>query len=81
MVTQIGSLDKVIKYYKKNTEEEFRSYLRYFEREQASSEMQKKIVEEVEITPEEVRNFFKSIPKEDLLLWCRNGGGSNSNYA
>jgi peptidyl-prolyl cis-trans isomerase SurA len=26
MVTQIGSLDKVIKYYKKNTEEEFRSY-------------------------------------------------------
>jgi peptidyl-prolyl cis-trans isomerase SurA len=35
MVTQIGSLDKVIKYYKKNTEEEFRSYFRYFEREQA----------------------------------------------
>jgi peptidyl-prolyl cis-trans isomerase SurA len=31
------------------------------------------IVEEVEITPEEVRNFFKSIPKEDLPLWCRNG--------
>jgi hypothetical protein len=35
--------------------------------------MQKKIVEEVEITPEEVRNFFKSIPKEDLPFWCRNG--------
>jgi peptidyl-prolyl cis-trans isomerase SurA len=34
MVTQIGSLDKVIKYYKKNTEEEFK-LLRYFEREQA----------------------------------------------
>jgi peptidyl-prolyl cis-trans isomerase SurA len=34
MVTQIGSLDKVIKYYKKNTEEEF-NLLRYFEREQA----------------------------------------------
>jgi peptidyl-prolyl cis-trans isomerase SurA len=43
--------------------------------------MQKKIVEEVEITPEEVRNFFKSIPKEDLPLWCRNGSSSNSNYA
>jgi peptidyl-prolyl cis-trans isomerase SurA len=26
--------------------------------------MQKKIVEEVEITPEEVRNFFKSIQKK-----------------
>jgi peptidyl-prolyl cis-trans isomerase SurA len=43
--------------------------------------MQKKIVEEVEITPEEVRNFFKSIPKEDLPFWCRNGGSANSNYA
>ena len=28
--------------------------------------MQKKIVDEVEITPEEVRNFFKKIPKDDL---------------
>ena len=28
--------------------------------------MQKKIVDAVEITPEEVRNFFKSIPKEEL---------------
>jgi hypothetical protein len=30
--------------------------------------MQKKIVEEVEITPEEVRNFFKSIPRGFALL-------------
>jgi peptidyl-prolyl cis-trans isomerase SurA len=28
--------------------------------------MQKKIVDEVEITPEEVRNYFKTIPKDDL---------------
>jgi peptidyl-prolyl cis-trans isomerase SurA len=57
MVTQIGSLDKVIKYYKKNTEEEFRSYFDILKENKLSSEMQKKIVEEVEITPEEVRNF------------------------
>jgi peptidyl-prolyl cis-trans isomerase SurA len=37
--------------------------------------MQKKIVEEVDYS-EEVRNFFKSIPKEDF--WCRNGSGANS---
>jgi peptidyl-prolyl cis-trans isomerase SurA len=74
MVTQIGSLDKVIKYYKKNTEEEFRSYFFDILKEnKLSSEMQKKIVEEVEITPEEVRNFFKSIQKS--CLWCRNGSG------
>jgi hypothetical protein len=40
--------------------------------------MQKKI-EEVEITPEEVRNFFKSIPKVTLLV--QKWSGSNSNYA
>jgi peptidyl-prolyl cis-trans isomerase SurA len=46
MVTQIGSLDKVIKYYKKNTEEEFRSYFFDILKEnKLSSEMQKKIVE------------------------------------
>jgi peptidyl-prolyl cis-trans isomerase SurA len=53
MVTQIGSLDKVIKYYKKNTEEEFRSFFDILKR----NFRQNAKVEEVEITPEEVRNF------------------------
>ncbi|WP_074721341.1 peptidylprolyl isomerase [Flavobacterium frigoris] len=70
MVGQIGSMEKVIKYYKKNSEEEFRSYFFDILKEnKLSSEMQKKIVEEVEITPEEVRNFFKSIPKDELPLF------------
>jgi hypothetical protein len=43
--------------------------------------MQKKIVEEVEITPEEVRNFSNQYQKRICPFWCRNGGGSNSNYA
>jgi peptidyl-prolyl cis-trans isomerase SurA len=42
MVPQIGSLDKVIKYYKKNTEEEFRSYFFDILKEnKLSSEMRK----------------------------------------
>lgn len=67
MVGQIGSIDKVVAYYKKDSEEEFKSYFFDILKEQRlSSEMTKKIVEEVEITPEEVRNFFKSIPKDEL---------------
>jgi peptidyl-prolyl cis-trans isomerase SurA len=67
MVEQIGSLEKVIKYYKKDSEEEFRSYFFDILKEnKLTSEMQKKIVDEVEITPEEVRNFFKKIPKDEL---------------
>ena len=70
MVEQIGSMDKVVKYYKKNTEEEFRTYFFDILKEQKlTSEMQKKIVDEVEITPEEVRNFFKKIPTADLPLF------------
>lgn len=70
MVGQIGSMDKVVKYYNKNSEEEFRSYFFDILKEQKlTSEMQKKIIGEVEITPEEVRNFFKKIPKDELPLF------------
>lgn len=67
MVEQIGSMDKVVKYYKKKNEEEFRTYFFDILKEQKlTSEMQKKIVDAVEITPEEVRNFFKKIPAAEL---------------
>lgn len=67
MVEQIGSMDKVVGYYKKKNEEEFRTYFFDILKEQKlTSEMQKKIVDAVEITPEEVRNFFKKIPTADL---------------
>lgn len=70
MVEQIGSLDKVVKYYKKNSEEEFKTYFFDILKEQKlTSEMQKKIVDDVQITPEEVRNFFKSIPKAELPVF------------
>ncbi|MDD5149715.1 MAG: peptidylprolyl isomerase [Flavobacterium sp.] len=70
MIEGLGSMDKVVKYYKKNSEEDFRSYFFDVLKEQKlTSEMQKKIVDEVEITPEEVRNFFKTIPKEELPVF------------
>jgi peptidyl-prolyl cis-trans isomerase SurA len=70
MVGQIGSMEKVVQYYKKNSEEEFRTFFFDMLKEQKlSSEMQKKIVDGVEITPEEVRNFFKKIPAADLPLF------------
>ncbi|MFV5691340.1 peptidylprolyl isomerase [Flavobacterium sp. LT1R49] len=70
MVEQLGSLDKVVKYYKKNSEEEFRTYFFDILKEQKlTSEMQKKIIDAVEITPEEVRNFFKTIPATELPVF------------
>jgi peptidyl-prolyl cis-trans isomerase SurA len=67
MIEQIGSLDKVIKFYKKKNEEDFRSYFfDIIKLNKLTSQMQKKIVDEVTITPEEVRNFFKTIPAEEI---------------
>ena len=67
MIEQVGSLEKVIKFYKKKTEEDFRSYFfDIIKMNKLTSQMQKKIVDEVAITPEEVRNFFKGIPKDEI---------------
>lgn len=67
MVENLGSMDKVVEMYKKSSEEELRStFFDVLKEQKLSSEMGKKIVDGVEITPEEVRNYFKAIPKADL---------------
>jgi len=70
MVEQIGSMDKVVQYYKKNSEEEFRAYFfDVLKENKLTSEMQKKIIDEVTITPEEVRAFFETIPAAELPVF------------
>ena len=67
MVEQLGSMEKAVQYFKKANEEEFRADLfEIIKMNKLSSEMTKRIVDKVEITPEEVRNFFKKIPVSDL---------------
>ncbi|ODS81894.1 MAG: peptidylprolyl isomerase [Flavobacterium sp. 40-81] len=70
MVEQVGSIDKVVKFYNKKNLEEFKTY--FFDivkMNKLTSQMQRKVVDAVEITPEEVRTFFKGIPKEDLPVF------------
>lgn len=70
MVEQMGSVEKVAKYYKRANEDDFRTYFFDILKEQKlTSEMQKKIIEGVSITPEEVRNFFRKIPVADLPVF------------
>lgn len=70
MIDQLGSMDKVIKYFKKNNEDDFRSDLfEIIKMNRLTAEMQKKIVDAVEITPEEVRSFYKKIPTADLPVF------------
>jgi peptidyl-prolyl cis-trans isomerase SurA len=70
MVEQLGSMEKVIEYFKKSDEDEFRNELfEIIKMNKLTSEMQKKIIDAVEITPEETRNFFKGIPTADLPVF------------
>ena len=65
LVSQVGSIEKVLAFYKKPDEESFREELYKINKLRLLSErMQRKIVDEIEITPEEVRQFFNKIPKD-----------------
>lgn len=67
MLEQLGSMDKVLQYFKKSNEEDFRTdFLEILKQQRLASEMQQKIIGEIEITPEETRNFFKKIPENEL---------------
>ena len=67
---QLGDIDKVLEFYNKRDEISFRDELFEINKTQRLSEMmQQNIVEKVEITPEEVRQFINSIPKIDLPVF------------
>ena len=64
---QLGSIEKVLEFYNKEDESTFRQEIFEINKiQKLSSIMQSQIVEDVEVTPEEVRIFFESIPKNEL---------------
>jgi peptidyl-prolyl cis-trans isomerase SurA len=66
MISELGSEEKVAAYYRKDNLAQLRTEL--FEANKnikLASLMQQKVIEKVEISPEEVRTFFFSIPEEE----------------
>jgi peptidyl-prolyl cis-trans isomerase SurA len=67
---QLGSLEKVLEFYNKKDELSFRDELYQLNKIQKLSQlMQANIVEDVEVTPEEVKLFYESIPSIDLPIF------------
>ena len=67
---QIGSMDKLIEYYNKSSEQELRSEMFELNKNsELAKKMQESIIEDIEITPEEVRQFFNLIPKQDRPIF------------
>ena len=66
-INQLGSIEKVLEFYNKEDEPTFRQEIFEINKTQKlSSLMQSEIIQDIEITPEEVRLFFNSIPEIDL---------------
>ena len=67
---QLGSIEKVLEFYNKPNESSFRDELFEINKiQKLSSNMQENIIEKISITPEEVREFFNSIPDYDLPVF------------
>lgn len=61
-----GSMERLLEFYKKEDEKSFRDEMfEIIKANQLAQKMQAKIIEEIEITPEEVRTFFNNIPIEE----------------
>lgn len=61
-----GDMKKLLEFYKKEDEQSFRDEMFEINKgNMLAQRMQAKIVEEVEVTPEEVRVFFNKIPEDE----------------
>ena len=70
LISQLGSEQKVVDYYRKENIAELRRELFEVNKNLAlSRQMQDKIVQDVEVTPEEVRQFFFSIPEDERPIF------------
>ena len=67
---QIGSMEKLVTYYKKSSEKQLRDDMFELNKNnKLAALMQQKIIEEIEVTPEEVRQFFNTIPEDQRPLF------------
>ena len=68
-LTQLGSMEKLLKFYKEDEESLREDINKIIKLRMLSEKMQSKIVEGIEITPEEVRQFFNKIPEDERPLF------------
>lgn len=70
MLEQLGDMNAIVSYFKKDTEEDFRTDMfELVKMSMLTKEMTNKIIDEVSITPEEVRTFFNKIPEADRPMF------------
>ena len=67
---QIGSMDKLVAYYKKSSEQELRDEMFELNKNgQMATMMQQSVIQDLEVTPEEVRQFFNKIALDERPMF------------
>ena len=67
---QIGSMDKLVAYYKKSSEQELRDEMFELNKNgQMATMMQQSVIKDLEVTPEEVRQFFNKIDPSERPMF------------
>lgn len=65
-----GSMEELLKLYNKDSEQSFRDELFEINKNiELANKMQQKIIEDIEVTPEEVREFFNKIPTDERPIF------------
>jgi len=67
-ISQIGSQEKLEEYYQKSINEIKAEFTKFIEEQLLIQQVQSKIIDNIKITPTEVRNFFNNIPKDSLPM-------------
>jgi len=65
-ISQAGSVEKLEKHFDKSLAEIKKDLLESLRDQQLSNKMQSNIIGTIDITPSEVKNFYKKIPKDSL---------------
>ncbi|MDT0559447.1 peptidylprolyl isomerase [Ichthyenterobacterium sp. W332] len=69
-IAQAGTMDELLKIYNKDSEQALKDEMFEINKNgQLAAEMQRKIVSDIEVTPEEVRQFFNDIPKDERPIF------------
>lgn len=65
-----GAMDELLAFYNKDSEQSLREEMFEINKNsKLAGDMQRKIIEDVEVTPEEVREYYNSIPKDSLPVF------------
>ncbi|MEY8847269.1 peptidylprolyl isomerase [Psychroserpens sp. XS_ASV72] len=64
--TKGGTMEELLQFYNKDSEQSLRDEMFELNKNaKLASDMQRKIVNDIEVTPEEVREYFNSIPEDE----------------